>query len=92
MSLSTTETKKLVETYKISPADTGSPEVQVSILTANIRSLTEHFKVHKKDRHSQYGLQKMVNKRRKLLKYLKRKANDRYQELIKRLELRDTSF
>ena len=68
--------------------DTGSPEVQVALLSARISELTEHFGEHKKDHHSRQGLLKMVNKRRKLLDYLKSKDQDRYRELIKRLGLR----
>ncbi len=68
--------------------DTGSTEVQVAILTARIKELTEHFKTHKKDNHSRLGLLKMVGKRQKLLKYLKGKSFDRYAALIKELGLR----
>jgi small subunit ribosomal protein S15 len=69
-------------------SDTGSPEVQVALLSARISELTEHFGEHKKDHHSRQGLLKMVNKRRKLLDYLKSKDQDRYRELISRLGLR----
>ena len=68
--------------------DTGSPEVQIALLTDRITHLTEHLQTHKKDHHSRQGLLKMVNKRRKLLDYLKSKDNDRYRELIKKLGLR----
>ena len=68
--------------------DTGSTEVQVALLTKRIAQLTEHFKIHIKDHHSRRGLIILVNKRRKLLKYLKRKSQSRYQELIKALKLR----
>ena len=68
--------------------DTGSPEVQVAILTTRINQLTDHFKAHHKDNHSRRGLLMMVNKRRSLLDYLKRKDSDRYAELIKRLGIR----
>ncbi len=80
--------QELVSEYGRKENDTGSPEVQSAILTARIRHLTEHFKIHKKDHHSRRGLLKMVSKRRKLLDYLNRKNSERYQELIKRLELR----
>lgn len=85
----TPETKqKMIQEYATSPHDTGSPEVQVAILTTRIRALTEHLSMHKKDHHSRRGLLMMVNRRRKLLDYLKRKDNHRYETLIKRLELR----
>lgn len=90
MSLNSADKAAIVEEYRRSDKDTGSPEVQVSIITSRIRSLTEHFKEHKKDFHSRRGLQELVNKRRKLLKYLKRKNETRYQALIKSLELRDS--
>ena len=78
----------LVKEYATKPGDTGSPEVQVAILTERINYLTEHFKAHKKDNHSRRGLLTMVSKRRSLLDYLKRIDESRYQTLIKRLELR----
>ncbi len=78
----------IIEEYKIHSADTGSPEVQVAILTIRIRELTEHLKIHKKDHHSQRGLLKMVGSRRRLLQYLKNKDFGRYSELIQRLGLR----
>ena len=73
---------------KTTPADTGSPEVQVAILTERITALTEHFKMHKKDNHSRRGLPRMVSTRRSLLDYLKKKDEGRYQALIKKLEIR----
>ncbi len=73
---------------ELTPGDTGSPEVQVALLTANITDLSEHFKTHKKDNHSRQGLLRMVNHRRKLLDYLKNKDIARYGELISRLGLR----
>lgn len=79
---------EVIEKFKTHAADTGSPEVQVAILTTRIRQLTEHMKVHKKDFHSQRGLLIMVGKRRKLLQYLRNKDFSRYQKLIKSLELR----
>ena len=78
----------LVKEYATKPGDTGSPEVQVAILTERINYLTEHFKAHKKDNHSRRGLLTVVSKRRSLLNYLKRIDESRYQTLIKRLELR----
>lgn len=88
MSLSAEVTSKIVEEYQRSPGDTGSPEVQVALLSARIRHLTDHFASHKKDHHSRRGLLRMVNHRRTLLAYLKKKDHDRYAELIKRLGLR----
>ncbi len=85
----TPETKKgLIEGYKNHESDTGSPEVQIALLTERISGLTEHFKVHKKDHHSRRGLLKLVGQRRRLLNYLKRKDISRYRELIARLGLR----
>ncbi|MCB1434834.1 MAG: 30S ribosomal protein S15 [Alphaproteobacteria bacterium] len=78
----------LVKEYATKPGDTGSPEVQVAILTERINYLTDHFKTHKKDNHSRRGLLTMVSKRRSLLDYLKRIDEGRYQTLIKRLEIR----
>lgn len=79
---------QIVKDFARSSGDTGSPEVQVALLSANIQSLTEHFSTHKQDHHSRQGLLRMVSSRRKLLDYLKRKDFDRYQELIGRLGLR----
>jgi small subunit ribosomal protein S15 len=78
----------VIEKYRTHGADTGSPEVQVAILTTRIRQLTEHMKIHKKDFHSRRGLLIMVGKRRKLLQYLRNKDFTRYQSLIQSLELR----
>lgn len=78
----------VVKKFARSEGDTGSPEVQVALLTSRIRSLTEHFKTHAKDHHSRQGLFKMIGQRRKLLAYLKRKSVDRYQALIAELGLR----
>ena len=78
----------IIEEYKVHTADTGSPEVQVAMLTTRIRELTEHLKVHKKDHHSQRGLLKMVGRRRRLLQYLRGKDFGRYSDLIQRLGLR----
>ncbi len=88
MSLSTEEKGKILEEYALTPTDTGSPEVQVALLTANINNLSGHFDAHKKDHHSRLGLLRMVNRRRKLLDYLKGKDQERYQHLINRLGLR----
>jgi len=83
------ETKQnLISEYKTHETDTGSPEVQVALLTYRIRELTEHLKIHKKDFHSRRGLLKMVGRRRKLLNYLKENDFGRYQNLIQRLGLR----
>jgi small subunit ribosomal protein S15 len=88
MSLSSEQKNSIVAEYSRGDADTGSPEVQVALLSARIAELTDHFGEHKKDHHSRQGLLKMVNKRRKLLDYLKAKDQDRYRELISRLGLR----
>jgi len=80
--------QQLIEEYKVHDADTGSTEVQVAILTARIKELTEHMRVHKKDFHSRRGLLIMVGKRRKLLQYLRDRDFNRYQNLIQRLGLR----
>lgn len=79
---------QIVADYRRDAADTGSPEVQVALLTARIVHLTDHFKQHKHDHHSRQGLLRMVNQRRKLLDYLKKKDLGRYQTLIERLGLR----
>ena len=88
MSLNAATKAKIVEEYRTSDTDTGSSEVQVALLTANIKHLTGHFKTHIHDHHSRRGLLRMVNQRRKLLDYLNRKDSVRYQDLIKRLGLR----
>ena len=83
------EKKQAVMTeYRTHESDTGSPEVQVAVLTERVRELTEHLKVHKKDFHSRRGLLKMVGRRRKLLRYLREKDFNRYRSLIERLGLR----
>jgi small subunit ribosomal protein S15 len=79
---------EVIGTYKTHTADTGSPEVQVALLSERINYLTEHFKTHAKDHHSRRGLLKLVGQRRSLLDYLKRKDTDRYAELIRRLGIR----
>ncbi len=88
MALTAAEKNQIVKDYQRAEGDTGSPEVQVALLTHNIVKLQDHFKDNKQDHHSRRGLIRMVNQRRKLLDYLKRKNADRYVELIKRLELR----
>jgi small subunit ribosomal protein S15 len=79
---------EVIGTYKTHTADTGSPEVQVALLSERINYLTEHFKTHAKDHHSRRGLLRLVGQRRSLLDYLKRKNSDRYAELIRRLGIR----
>lgn len=88
MALNQQQVAGIVGEYQRSSTDTGSPEVQVALLTANITGLSEHFKVHKKDNHSRQGLLRMVNQRRKLLDYLRNKDINRYRELIAKLGLR----
>ena len=88
MAMSAADKQKVIDEYKRGPADTGSPEVQVALLTARIKDLGDHFADHKGDHHSRRGLVRMVNSRRKLLDYLKGKDLDRYRELIARLGLR----
>lgn len=88
MAISTTDKARIVTDYQRAQGDTGSPEVQVALLTARINDLTGHFKAHTKDHHSRRGLLKMVSQRRKMLDYLKRKNVDGYRSLIERLGLR----
>ena len=88
MALSVEDKAAIVNEYKRGEGDTGSPEVQVALLSARINELTEHFNQHKKDHHSRRGLLRMVNNRRKLLDYLRGKDEARYQDLIKRLGIR----
>jgi small subunit ribosomal protein S15 len=88
MSITVEEKQRLMKEFATKEGDTGSPEVQVAILTSRIATLTEHFKTHKKDNHSRRGLLMMVAQRRKLLDYLKGKDEGRYQDLIKRLGIR----
>jgi small subunit ribosomal protein S15 len=88
MALKSAQKSEIVTQYGRGPADTGSPEVQVALLSARISQLSEHFTGHEKDHHSRRGLLKMVNQRRKLLDYLKQVDQSRYQELIGRLGLR----
>lgn len=88
MSLTTERKAELIKEYATVPNDTGSPEVQVAILTERINTLTDHFKSHKKDNHSRRGLLKMVSSRRSLLDYLKKKDEGRYTKLIQALGIR----
>lgn len=90
MSLTSAQKAEIVNEFKRADGDTGSSEVQVSLMTSRIKYLTGHFKEHKKDFHSRRGLQELVNKRRKLLKYLKRTNHERYATLIQSLGLRDS--
>lgn len=88
MALSKEEKQQILSHFKTSELDTGSSEVQIALLTFRIKTLTEHFKANKKDHHGRLGLVKLVNRRRKLLDYLKRKSHDRYASLIKELGIR----
>ena len=88
MSLATSRKAELIKSYATKSGDTGSPEVQVAILTERITSLTEHFKTHVKDNHSRRGLLKLVSQRRQLLDYLRRTNETRYRELIDKLGIR----
>jgi small subunit ribosomal protein S15 len=88
MSITPDVKEALVKEFATKPGDTGSPEVQVAILTKRITNLTEHFKTHKKDVHSRRGLLKMVSRRRKLLDYVRGKDEARYRQLIERLGIR----
>jgi small subunit ribosomal protein S15 len=80
--------QEIIEDYKVHPTDTGSPEVQIALLSERITYLTQHFKTHAKDHHSRRGLLKLVGQRRQLLNYLKKKSIDRYNTVIERLGLR----
>jgi len=88
MAVNVTQKAQLVQEYQRGQGDTGSPEVQIALLTARITDLTEHFKTHVKDHHSRRGLLRMVSRRRKLLDYLKKTNADKYKALIERLGLR----
>lgn len=88
MPLATAKKQEIIEKFKLHETDTGSPEVQIAILTERINHLTEHLKIHKKDFHSRRGLLKMVGQRRSLLNYLKRKDFDRYRKIVEELGLR----
>lgn len=88
MALTKEQKKAVVESFRIHERDTGSPEVQIALLTERINYLAEHFKIHKKDHHSRRGLLKLVSQRRRLLDYLKRVDKSRYEKIIERLGLR----
>ncbi len=88
MSLTTARKAEVIKTYAVKSGDTGSPEVQVALLSERINSLTDHFKAHVKDNHSRRGLLKLVSQRRQILDYLRRTDDGRYQELIERLGIR----
>jgi len=88
VSLTSTEKSAIIEQFRVHPADTGSPEVQVALMTTRINELTEHLKVHKHDEHSRRGLLKLVGQRRRHLAYLNRTDTERYKQLIARLGLR----
>ncbi|NWF98547.1 MAG: 30S ribosomal protein S15 [Nitrospirae bacterium] len=88
MAIDKTQKQSIINEYKIHDHDTGSPEVQIALLSSRINYLTEHFKTHKKDHHSRRGLLKLVSQRRKLLDYLKQSDKQRYEKVIERLEIR----
>lgn len=88
MALDTAKKQEIIESFKIHEKDTGSPEVQIALLSERINYLTEHFKVHKKDHHSRRGLLKLVSQRKRLLNYLKNIDKDRYNKVVERLGLR----
>ena len=88
MPVPTDRRKTLIEGYRLHESDTGSPEVQIALLTERINGLTDHFKVHQKDHHSRRGLLKLIGQRRGLLEYLRRKDGERYRQVIERLGIR----
>ena len=88
MSLSKDQKRSIIDKYRLHDHDSGSPEVQIALLTERIKGLTEHFRIHKKDHHSRRGLLKMVGMRRRLLDYLKANQIDRYRAIVKDLGLR----
>ena len=88
MSISHDEKKKIISDFSINENDTGSAEVQIAIITKRIQNLTEHFKTHNHDDHWKRGMLALVNKRKKLLSYLSNKDNDKYKEIIKKLNIR----
>ena len=88
MSLTKTEKTEIIHQYNVHPGDTGSPEVQIALLTTRISQLTEHLKVHRHDEHSRRGLYKLVGQRRRHLAYLKNTDTERYRQIIERLGLR----
>lgn len=87
MALDKDKKGKIIKSSQVHASDTGSPEVQISLLTEKISKLSDHLKAHRKDKHSRRGLLQMVNKRRRLLAYLKRKDEERYTSLLEKLEL-----
>ncbi len=88
MALTKEAKTEIIESYRVHPTDTGSPEVQIAILSSRIGYLTDHFKTHKKDHHSRRGLLKLVGKRRRLLDYIKSNDVERYREVLQRLGIR----
>ncbi len=88
MVLTKDKKQDLIKSFQKAKADTGSPEVQVALLTERINYLTEHFKTHKRDHHSRYGLIKLVSQRKRLLKYLKQVSQERYEKILAKLDLR----
>jgi len=88
MAIDKAQKQNIINDYRLHDGDTGSPEVQIALLSTRINYLTEHFKFHKKDHHSRRGLLKLVSQRRKLLNYLKASDNERYENVIKRLGIR----
>ncbi len=88
MVLTSEAKKEIIDRFKVNEKDTGSPEVQIALLSSRIQYLTEHFKLHKKDHHSRRGLLKLVGKRRRLLNYLKKKDAEKYRAVIKELNIR----
>ena len=88
MTLAKGQKRELIDTYKLHEKDTGSPEIQIALLSGRITYLTEHFKIHKKDHHSRRGLLKLVGQRRRLLNYLKTKDMERYKAIIDKLGIR----
>lgn len=91
MALAKEDKENVINEFKMHDTDTGSPEVQIALLTKRILELTEHLKIHKKDHHSRRGLLKMVGKRRSLLVYVKKNDINKYREIIKKLNLREVS-
>jgi small subunit ribosomal protein S15 len=88
MALSKKQKKSIIEEYQLFEGDTGSPEVQIALLTANIQELSDHLQDHPKDDHSRRGLLRQISKRRRLLRFLKGRSKERYKELIKKLGLK----
>ena len=88
MSIKKDTKKEIISKFATNKKDTGSPQVQIAVLSERINNLTEHFKLHKHDNHSKKGLVALVNKRKKLLRYIAKKDNDKYKEIIKELKIR----